>query len=51
VEKIGNSSIHFYQEIKKEDNTLVKAKTVWACIGKDFKAQAVPQEIKASLLA
>jgi len=48
VEKIGNTSIHFYQEISKE-SVLVKAKTIWACIGPDFKVQAVPQKIKETL--
>jgi acyl-CoA thioester hydrolase len=51
IEKIGNSSVHFDQEIKKENLTLVKARTVWACIGKDFKTQSLPQEIKEKLLA
>jgi acyl-CoA thioester hydrolase len=50
VEKIGNSSIHFFQEIKKEDTVLIKAKTVWACISRDFKLQPVPQEVKQALL-
>lgn len=46
VEKIGGSSIHFLQEIKKDALVLVKAKTVWACINKDFKIQPVPEEVK-----
>ncbi len=50
VDKIGGSSIHFLQEIKKDTFTLVKAKTVWACINKDFKIQPVPEEIKKILL-
>lgn len=49
IEKIGNSSIHFFQEINKDTTILVKAKTVWACIGKDFLAQPVPKSIKEAL--
>ena len=49
VEKIGNSSIHFFQEIKRGAVTLVKAKTVWACVGKGFLALSVPQEIRKAL--
>ena len=50
VEKIGNSSVCFAQEIKKENTLLVKAKTVWACIGKDFKIRKVPERIRDLLL-
>jgi acyl-CoA thioester hydrolase len=49
IEKVGNSSIHFLQEIKKADKLLVQARTVWACIGKDFKARSLPDEIKKAL--
>ncbi|MFH0838610.1 MAG: thioesterase family protein [Candidatus Omnitrophota bacterium] len=49
LEKIGNSSIRFIQEIRKDTTTLVKAKTIWACIGNDFKLKAVPEEIKQAL--
>lgn len=45
VEKIGNSSVHFHQEIKREDVLLVKAATVWACVGRDFQARALPEEM------
>jgi acyl-CoA thioester hydrolase len=51
IEKIGNSSIHFAQEIKRDDVVLVKARTVWACIGEDFKSKSMPEEIKKLLLA
>jgi acyl-CoA thioester hydrolase len=50
IEKIGRSSIHFYQEIRRGAQLLVKAKTIWACVGSDFKSQAVPAEIVAKLL-
>jgi acyl-CoA thioester hydrolase len=49
VEKIGNASIHFAQEIKKDIAVLIKAKTVWACAGGDFKARSIPEEIKTAL--
>ncbi len=50
VEKIGNASLHFFQEIRRGEIVLVKAKTIWACVGKDFKAQPVPEEIRRVLL-
>ncbi|MDP3142443.1 MAG: thioesterase family protein [Candidatus Omnitrophota bacterium] len=49
VERIGNSSISFVQEIKRGDTLLVKAKTVWACVGADFKTQTIPDEIRKRL--
>jgi len=50
VEKIGNSSIHFHQEIKKGQLLLIKAKIVWTCVSREFKTIAVPEEIKKALL-
>jgi acyl-CoA thioester hydrolase len=49
VEKLGNSSVHFYQEIINAQKTLVKARTVWACVGKDFKVQSLPQQVREQL--
>ena len=49
IEKIGNASIHFIQEIKKDSALLVKAKTVWVCTGLDFKVKPIPDEIKTIL--
>jgi len=48
IEKIGDSSIHFCQEIKLDHKTLVKSRTVWACVGRDFKTQSLPQEIRVA---
>ncbi len=49
VEKTGNSSIHFVQEIRGRGKTLVKSRTVWACVGKDFKTQNLPEEVRTCL--
>lgn len=49
IDHIGNSSIHFIQEIMKGDTILVKAKTVWACVGNDFKSILVPDDFKKTL--
>jgi acyl-CoA thioester hydrolase len=49
VEKLGNSSIHFLQEVKIKQKTLVIARTVWACIGNDFKTLSLPREVRAAL--
>lgn len=51
VEKTGGSSIHFVQEIFREERLLVKAKTVWACVGADFRPMPVPAEVAAKLAA
>jgi acyl-CoA thioesterase FadM len=49
VERIGNSSIHFVQEIQKDKTILVTAKIIWVCLGKDHKAKPVPREIRHAL--
>lgn len=49
IEKIGFSSIHFLQEIKRGDLALVKAKTVWACVNEALKPIAIPDKIKTLL--
>jgi acyl-CoA thioester hydrolase len=51
IEKIGGSSVHFFQEIKRDETLLIRAKTVWACIDKQFKVQPVPERVKGRLLA
>jgi acyl-CoA thioester hydrolase len=51
LDKIGNSSLHFSQEIKKDNVILIKSKTVWACVGRSLLPQAVPEDIKRLLLA
>ena len=48
VEKMGDSSIHFCQEIKNDHKTLVKSRVVWACLGEDFKSRSLPQEVRAA---
>jgi len=50
VDKVGNSSIHFSQEIKKGASLLVSAKIVWACVGRDFKVQPVSDKVRAALI-
>ncbi len=49
IGKIGFSSIHFLQEIKRGGVTLIKAKTVWACVNEALKPQAIPEKIKQAL--
>ena len=49
IEKLGFSSIHFFQEIKNKDILLVKAKTVWACVNEALKPIAIPDKIKQRL--
>jgi len=51
VEKVGNSSIHFVQEITKDQTVLVKARVVWTCVNRDFATRPVPEEIRQRLSA
>ncbi len=48
IERVGNASIYFLQRILKNNLLLVEAKTIWVCVGKDFKPQPVPAEVKQS---
>ena len=50
VDKVGNSSVHFSQEIKKDSALLVRAKIIWACVGRDFKVQTVSDSVRAALI-
>ncbi|MGE5307588.1 MAG: acyl-CoA thioesterase [Deltaproteobacteria bacterium] len=52
IEKVGNSSLHFSQEITRDGQLLVRAKTVWACVGggQGFKSSIpLPAEVTAKL--
>jgi len=49
IEKIGFSSIHFAQDIKRGETLLVKSKTIWACVSEALKPQAIPDKIKHAL--
>ncbi|MCX5710241.1 MAG: thioesterase family protein [Candidatus Omnitrophica bacterium] len=47
VSRTGGARIEFDAEIKNQNNqTIVKAKTILVCIGKDFKPKLTPEEIK-----
>ena len=50
IEKIGTSSVHFLQEIRRDGGVLVKTKTVWACVDAHNKPQPVPDDIRQVLL-
>jgi len=49
VEKVGRGSIHFFQEITRGGQLLVRARTVWACVDADFKGRPVPAEVARQL--
>ena len=51
VEKIRISAIQFAQEVSRGSVTLVTAKTILVCIGKDFKPVSVPNRVKERLLS
>ena len=49
VEKAGNASASFAQEIKRGDTILLKAKVTWACVDSNMKARRIPEEMRAKL--
>ena len=49
IDKIGKSSIHFYQEAKKDEIILIKAKVILACVDKNLKPKSIPEEIRQIL--
>lgn len=51
IEKMKASAIKVFQEIIKNETTVVEARTTLLCVGKDFKPIPIPQEVKQSLLA
>ncbi len=51
VEKVGNASICFSQDIKNGDRVILNAKTVWACVSRDLKVQRVPDDVKGKLFS
>lgn len=50
VEKVGNASVSFVQQVRRADTLLLAVKVVWACVDTDMKAKPVPGEIKKKLL-
>ncbi|MDP8252919.1 MAG: thioesterase family protein [Candidatus Kaelpia aquatica] len=51
VEYAKRSSLYFYQEIRKEDNLLIKANTLWVCVDKSFKPRTIPEDVKSLFTA
>lgn len=51
VEKIGNASINLDQEIKRGNDLLLKAKTIWACVDAALRPRRIPEEIKQRLIS
>jgi len=49
IEKLGKSSIYFYQEVKKDESVLIKAIVVLACVGLNLKPKSMPEEMRKSL--
>lgn len=47
IDKVGNTSIHFSQTIKRDDTVLVQAQTVWVYVDKKtLKPVPVPDEFR-----
>ena len=51
VEKIGNASLSFIQEITRGDVTLLIARTVWACVNRDLKVRRIPEAMRSRLVS
>jgi acyl-CoA thioester hydrolase len=49
VDRIGNTSIAFAQEITRQNTSLVLAKTIWVCVGPDLKKILVPDDMRKAL--
>lgn len=46
IEKVGRSSVHFRQEIKRAGTLLIKAKIVWVCVGDNFRPKSIPENVR-----
>ncbi len=51
IEDIRRASLKFIQEIKKDNITILIAKTTWVCVGNNFKSRSIPEDIKKILLS
>lgn len=51
VEKIGNTSIQFIQNIARDNKAIIDSKTIWVCVGSDFKPRPVPADTRRLLSA
>lgn len=49
VDKVGNASVRFIQQVRRSDALLLDAKVVWACVDNRMKAKPVPAEIRKKL--
>jgi len=49
IEKVGRTTIHFYQEVRKDEIILVKANVVLACVDKNLKPKPIPENIKQAI--
>ncbi len=50
IDKVGNTSIHFSQTIKRDDVVLVQAQTVWVCVDKKTVTPVtIPEEFRKLL--
>lgn len=50
VEKVGSSSIFFFQKVTRDGAPIIESRTTWVCIGSDFKPKPIPPEIKKRFL-
>jgi YbgC/YbaW family acyl-CoA thioester hydrolase len=52
VESLGRARIVFHQEIRRDDDTLVRARVTVACVGiEGLKPMEIPEEMRKKLEA
>jgi len=49
TEKVGSASVHYLQEIKKDDRVILIARVVCACVNKDLKPVRIPETIRTKI--
>ena len=49
IEKIGRSSLIFYQTITREDKLLITSFITWVCVNTQFKPVSIPNDVKQAL--
>lgn len=49
ISRIRHASLEFHQEIKRNNDILVEAKTILVCVNQNFRPQAIPENISKQL--
>jgi len=49
IEKVGRCSMYYVQQVIREKNVLVEAKTTLVCVSKELRPIALPEEVKEKI--